>query len=226
MSDKKDDKSAMKPIVEKRLVKHTFTPEELLDLSDRLCNALAAEQNVNAEFDAVKQTFKGRISAAESDVMTLSSTLRARFEMRQKECEIRFRLADKKKDVVCVETGELIATEDMTDNDLQMELIQAESAFERREEIVLFEAGPDRGILAVGKQKDRWFTALRMRIGDKQIEQRLDSEQKSTKKRWDAVNSAATSALKWINDTVGTKEAEGFEEGIEKAIEPHKERVE
>lgn len=228
MSEKKEqpNKSEIKPIVEKRLVKHTFNPVERLELSEQLCVALADEENANAEFDAVKATFKGKIANAESLVSTLASSIRAGFEMRNKDCEIRFRLPDRKKDVVCIETGELVATEDMSANDMQMELIQAESAFENREEIELFRAGPDAGILVVGKLKDRWFAALRIQIGDKRLEQRLDSEQKSTKARWDAINTRATAAIKWINDTCGTKEAEGFEPLIGKAIEGQKEKVE
>lgn len=220
-----DTKPTEKPIIIRRSVKHNFAPSERLDLGDQMVKALADKTLIEDEFEAVKSQYKAKITAAESQVNALAATLRAGFEMRVKDCSVTFR-PDRKKEIHVVETGELSAVEDMTSDDLQLDLIRAESVFELREEIQFCQAGTDQGLIVVGRMKERWYSALRIKIGLNAIQERLDSEQRAFKQRFDAVNTAARRAQDWLDSNLGKDNAKGFVDLLAKAVEPHKERVE
>lgn len=221
----KESKPELKPIIVKRAVKHTFTREEREEMNVELLNQFDACKNAEAEFDSVKASYKAKISEAEAGRDTIASQLRAGFEMRQKECRVEFSPAEQKKRFYVVETGELAATEPMSSEDYQQDLIQAESSFELREEITLYHTGTDKGVLIVGRMKGKWFSALRMRLGTPEIQERLDSEQPCFKKRFDAIAKAAKRAMEWLKSQ-DKKSAEGFEDPILAIIEKHREREE
>jgi hypothetical protein len=83
----------------------------------------------------------------------------------------------------------------------------------------------DAGILVVGRLNDRWFSAVRATVGNKSIDERLDSEQRSYKNRFDAIKVAAKNASQWLKDNF-KDHAKGFEAPIATAVEAHKERAE
>lgn len=212
-----------------RSVKHMFTQAENLDMNTRLLNALDSKDNTEMDFEAVKADHKTKLAAADALVGSLRSSLRTGFEMRVKDCRCVYRPKEKKKDFFLLNpdgsNGELVATEDMTGEDMQMELIQAEAKFERREEITLWDEGNDKGIIVVGRLDGRWYCALRLRVGQCILQERLDSLQKSVKERFPAVKGGATRAVEWLESNL-PKDAQGFKEPILNAIEPHKERAE
>lgn len=221
---KQEPKTDNKPVIIKRVVEHKFTDAEQAKLSKELVTALTRARVAEDELAAIKKTYSAKVDEAKARVGSLASVLEAGFEPREKECRVEFIPAEKRKKIFLVETGALLVTEDMLPADFEQDLIQAESNFERREEIVLWEAGLDKGVLVVGRIAGKWFSALRLRIAKTKLDERLDSEQKSVKKRWDAVQTAAKRALEWVKANV--KEFEGFKPLIEKAVEPHKEREE
>lgn len=106
-----------------------------------------------------------------------------------KECKVVFRPKDRKKDFFVVETGEAVGTEDMTNDDMQQELLQAPQ-------------GNDKAVLVIGKQGKRWFSSLRLRVGVFELQERLDSEQKSYKEREDAIRDAANRSKAWLKSNV------------------------
>lgn len=224
----------IKPIIVKKNVKHNFTPEEVAALNVDFRNAYQNLKSVEAEFDNVKAVWKAKVTESESRMETLSATLNAGFEMRTKECAVIFRPADKKKDFVLIvegdegeaEAGPIIATEDMTDDDFHQDLVQAESCFDHRKELDLWEAGSDHGRLIIGNIKGRWFSALRCNVGAQEIVERLDSEQMSFKARHDAIKRAAKRCSDWLKDTVGKDAAKGFDEKITAIVEAEKEKAE
>lgn len=227
MKDTKEKETTpqVPPPVIKRSVKHTFTEPERSALSTELINALAMKSTTEADFDSVKASYKAKVSEAESRVESIAAALRCGFEMRPKDCNVIFRTKDRKKDIICIETKEIVATEDMTADDLQMDLLAAESKFECREEIILFEAGDDRGVLAVGRLGKLWYGALRLKVGKNALQERLDSEQKAAKRRADAIVSTAKRASEWLKANL--KElSKGFEQPLAKALEAQLEREE
>lgn len=212
------------PIICKKSVKHTFNPEEKAQLAQDLLQALSDLKTAESDFDSIKASFKAKISEAEAKIQTVSSTMRAGFEMRVKECTVKMRPNDKKKDFYV--DGMIVLTEDMTSDDFQEDLLRAESLFSKKVELVLWDAGEDHGRLIVGEQGGRWFTALRCNIGAAKLEDRLDSEQPSSKKRFDAITRAGKRAVEWVTEVMGKEASKGICELIAPVIDKEREKVE
>lgn len=221
-----DKKPKPEPIIVKRQVKHVFTPAELAALNEQVLNAMAENSTAEQDATAMKATLKAHVEETKARMNSLAATARAKFEMREKDCSVTFRVPQKLKDITCIETGELVATEPLTDSDLQMELVQAEKAFDPQSTIQLFQAGVDKGIVIVGQFKNRWYSAARITIGGKKLEQRLDSEQKAFKERVDAINFAVKGAFAWIEEAFDSKVAAGFKASFDKTVEAQKEKAE
>lgn len=234
-----------KPIIVKKNVRHDFSPDEIAGLNVDFRQSFANLKAVESEFDNVKAVWKSKTTEAESRMEVLNATLQAGFEMRQKDCVVMFRPADKKKDfylpqkieelvgpvwdvseISGIDDLDPVLTEDMTQADFEQDLIQAEAAFDNRVEIILWEAGNDVGRLIVGSQKGKWFAAIRGNVGAIKIEERLDGEQMATKKRHDAIVRAAKRVQDWLKVNLGKDAAKGFEQGIDEACEGEREKAE
>ena len=215
---------------ETKTVRHDFTPEERNEIGGDLARAIATARGVEEEFDEVKAAYKAKLTSAQARIGTLSTSLMNGFELRAAKCRVVYRPKDRKKDFFLVDAPEdapPVLTEDMEQEDYAQDLIQAESKFENREEIQLFNpAAGSSGTLVVGRQKGRWFSALRITVGHSRIEERLDSEQKSVKARWDAVRLAGKRAMDWLTETLGAEAAKGFKDPIQTALDAHREREE
>ncbi len=221
------------PKIEKKQIKHTFTEPERNTIGGDLARSIAGLRGVEAEFDQVKASYKAKTTEAEAKIDNLSTSLMNGFEMRNLPCVVQFRPKDRKKDYY-LETlwnernGEtpIVLTEDMTAQDFEQDLIQAESKFDHREEIQLFQATEqDSGILVVGRFAGKWFGALRLKIGKLEISERLDSEQKCFKKRPDAVNHGVKRAADWAKENL-KEHAKGFDDSFRAVVDAHQERAE
>lgn len=213
-------------------LRHDFTPAEKAALGLSLAQIFAEMRGIEAEFDQVKDSYKSKLSEKAASIEKNSTDLCNGFDMRNKSCVIVLRPKDKKKDYFLEEgfnekdPGKPVLIEDMTPNDFQQELIEAESKFEHHESIPLFPPTErDRGILVVGSFNHKWYSAIRITVGRHQIEERLDSEQKSFKKRSDAIKVAGDAAIAWFEKTMA-KDAAGFKPGILEVVARNKERVE
>lgn len=220
-----------KPKIETKQLRHDFTDMEKAGMGGDLSRVIAGLRQTQNEADESKASYKAKITAAEAEVDRISTSLMNGWEFRLKRCRVVMRPKDKKKDFFLEDAppgAGPVLTEDMTNADFELDLIAAEGRFDLREEISLFPiAGVSQGIIVVGRFKGRWYTALRINIENKhKIEERLDSEQKSVKARWDAIKLAAGRAQQWLSDTLGDENAAGFKDPIAKAIEAHKEREE
>lgn len=226
---------------EKKSVKHTYSTDERLALGDQLAAAHNQLQLIDCDFQKVKDQFKSQLSAAEAAIQTLSTQIRTGFEMRDKMCVVVYRPVDRKKDYYLLHEAEAahqggiaieayakpVLTEEMTPADFQAELILAESKFDAKEEIPLFlPVNQDAGVLVVGRFEGRWYSALRITVGGRTLEERLDSEQKSVKTRPDCVKQGCKRAQDWLAINLGKDAAKGFEAAILNVIETHKEREE
>jgi len=223
--------NSSKPTIVKKNVRHDFTADEIKQLNVDFGQAYDTLGAVEAEFESVKAVWKSKTTEAESRMTTLRATINAGFEHRLKDCVVVFRPADKKKDFYLAEETlnvdlKPLLTEDMTQADFEQDLIQAEGGFENRAELELWNAGSDVGILIVGRLNKKWFTAVRANVGAARIEERLDSEQVSAKKRFEAIQWAAARLTKWLKANVGKDAAKGFEETIYAAVDAEKEKAE
>jgi len=212
---------------ERRSVRYTFNEEELTQIRAENLDAFDEFRNAEAEAKETAASFKAKLERAKSRMIATHASLRSGFEMRTLEVTVHLRPKDRKKDFRRKDTGELVGTEPMEQEDYQLDLIQAEAEFERREEIQLFPpVGKDFGTLVVGRLMGRWFAALRVSVGPHSLAERLDKEQKAVKHRADAVRQAAKRALEWLTSSLGPDAAKGFELPINNAIAAHKEREE
>jgi len=237
-------KSAHKTV--EALIRHNFSPAERNEIGAELARSVGEVRGVEAEFDQVKANYNARTAAAEAKVDKLSTDLVNGFDMRRELCVIIYRPTERKKYFVRLTTvqdaevggkpfrptpEELPAlaalVDDMTQEDFQAELVQAESEFERRDKVVLFPpAKNDVGELVIGRLKGKWYTALRLQVGSARIAERLDTEQRAFKERKDAVEKGGSRALEWLTQSVGKDAAAGFKGPIQSAIDAQKERVE
>ena len=235
--------SINKPKIIVKKVKHTFSPAEVAELNVDFGQAFDNVQAVNKDADAQKAVLNSKITEAESRMTTLRATINAGFEIRDKRCIVVLMRKEGKK--LCFlesdylraveENGEPgwihcheVATEEMTNDDYQQELLEAESAFELREEIELFKpVGEASGILVVGRLKDKWYSALRVKIpGKVLLEERLDAAQPETKYRADQVHRSVKRFKELLVENLGKDHAKGFDESLAAVIEAHKEREE
>lgn len=227
------------PKIETKSVKHIFTGPERESIGSQLAGTVGGLRGINAEFDQVKAAFKAKITEAEARIDNLSTSLVNGFEMRNERCVVVYRPQDRKKDYYLEsdlpvlersQVGECIAPfpalcEDMSREDFQAELIQAESKFDEQDTIDLFQpTETDFGRLVLGKFAGKWFAALRIKIGRMELTERMDSEQRSFKTRASAVADYVLRAGVWLKENL-REHAKGFEAALASVVEANREKV-
>lgn len=239
MKKKTEEKGPAAPVV-KKSIRHLFTPDEVAEMNVNFRRAYVRLAAIEAEQDSVKSKFKAQLAEQESIMASLDAALQLGWESRHKDCYVVFRPADSKKDYYPVSdgVGELdlagrIAagekpadTEDMTAEDFEQDLLMAEREFERRSEVLLWDAAGDAGKIVVASLRGKWFSAVRANIGGQRLDERLDGEQKCFKHREDAVGAAGRRAMDWLESTLGRETAQGFAAGIVAALEAERGKVE
>lgn len=233
-----------KPKIEKRNIKHVFTPDERAGLHDEFNQAYNNLTAVTAESKSVKDSYKAKETEAQSRMATLNATIQAGFEIRETACVVILDFkagkkfyypetlvddnwrkefpepADWSRDLACI-------TEAITVVDRQQDLLESEAKFEARQDIALFPtAGQDSGQMIVGRLNGKWFSALRVKIGLRVINERLDQEQPCSKKRPDQVKRTLKRFDEWLVENLGREDAKGFQNQIELVKSEHAEREE
>lgn len=195
---------------QKKKIQHKFTPSEVAQLHTDLLNSLADVDMVNGELEQVKASYKAKIAESQCRVTTLRANLGAGFEYRDVDCRCEYAPAIGKKNWYRTDTGELALTEDMTQDDYQVELFEAEWVFNDRREYYLWQPKPkDQASLIIGRNVESWFVALRVRVGAFELQQRLDTEQVSFKNRSMAIEHGLYQLKQWLESNVRDM-AEGF----------------
>lgn len=221
----------------KRSVKHTFTDQDHRQLGGDLARAIQEHRQVEAEFDQIKASFKAKTTAAEATIDKVSTDIANGFEYQDKPCIVIFDIPNGKKNFFLESdldgSGQLpadsipVITDNLTDADRQQELLDAESVFDAKEDIELFKAaGQDAGLLTIGRLENKWYAALRVKIGSRVLTERLDGEQPATKKRPDAVRRAVKRFAEWVGENLGVEASKGFVNDANLAIVAHAEREE
>lgn len=214
------------PKIETKSVKHTFTLEERDEIGGELARALGRLRGVEAEFEQVKASYKSKAAEAEAQIGSLETKRMNGFEFRNERCRLAYFPKERVKRYWledAAEDAEPVLVEPMTQEDYQSDLLLAESKFEERQEIPIFDAGQDRGVLVIGKFSNAWFTALRVKVGKHGLDERLDSEQPCCKKRFDAITKATKRLTEWLVANLGKDAAKGFDEGIAVILESQRE---
>lgn len=213
------------PKIEKKQVKYTFTREEKERISCDLVTELARQSSTELELQQVKSNYKARLDESTSKIGLFTQNLQAGCEYRWVECRVEFRRKDKKKDFFSVETGVLACTEDMTQEDFQLDLALEDSKFDSRVEIPAWNAGPDKAVVVLAKSGEKWVTAIRAKLGVNTLSERLSSEGKTFKERYAAVKTAFGRLSDWVA-SVSPGAEKSFADGFKKILELEKERVE
>lgn len=221
-----------KPLLEilEKNIKHTFSLDERDALGGQLAQALGQLRCIEQEFDQVKASYKSKITEAEALIGSLQTDRVNGFTMRKARVTVDYDTKNRTKYFYLEGAPEgsfAVLSEPMTAEDFQNDLVRSEQKFECRTEFELFPiTGGDYGFLVIGRFSKKWFAALRVRIGSKILEERLDSEQKSVKQRFDAITQAMKRYQEWLKANVGKEAAVGFQDGIHKIITSQKEIVE
>lgn len=211
-----------------KLVKHTFTQQEQVAAGRSLSEALSSKRSLKAELEQMKSDFKSREKTIDAKVTELETAVQNGFRMVHRDCVVVFD-AEKRLKHFYLETDSklenCVATEPMNNEDYVTDLLHAESVFDERSELQIFNPqGDDFGFIIVGKFGKQWYSAIRARIGSKKLDERLDSEQSSYKKRFDAVAKAAARFQKWAKDSFDKDTAAGFEQDVQSLLESNKEK--
>lgn len=219
-----------KPTIVTKYVRHNFDINEKVSLGEELARAHSAIGVLEDEFEQIKSSHKAKVTTHAARISCLGTDIQNGFDLRNQECRMEFDVSRKLRLYYLVSApadAKPVSEEPMDQSDFQSELLQAESKFNHRGEVVLFQpAGSDNGIIAVGELKGRWYSALRIQIGANKINERLDSEQKSYKTRPDAIRTAVKRAGEWISGTMGEQVWKGFADKIKAAEEAEKEKAE
>lgn len=104
---------------------HKFSDPEKLKLNERLIQSMDAQDQIDREFDSVKQEFKSRIEKAQLETDVLRGKLRDGFEMRATRAIVSFNTPEHgRKTFVREDTGEIIRDEAMSHADFNRPLFR------------------------------------------------------------------------------------------------------
>lgn len=119
-----------KPIIETIHAKHTFTQDELLDLSRTLGRTCSQITVLEQEKSAISKDFASRIETKEIERDSLVTKVTSGYEMRPTECVVVLDPKNKSKDYFRCDgdgvRGEFIERREMTPADFQLALPNAE----------------------------------------------------------------------------------------------------
>ena len=119
-----------KPIIETIHAKHTFTQDELLDLSRTLGRTCSQITVLEQEKSAISKDFASRIETKEIERDSLVTKVTSGYEMRPTECVVVLDPKNKSKDYFRCDgdgvRGEFVERREMTPADFQLALPNAE----------------------------------------------------------------------------------------------------
>jgi hypothetical protein len=106
--------------------KHNFNEEEKRQVAADLAEKVQESKRIEDEMVSMKSSFKSKLDVTEALINKLSVDYACGYEMRMLPCSVEFDTKKKEKKFYEAETGALIKTEPMTEEDLQKELFGAE----------------------------------------------------------------------------------------------------
>jgi hypothetical protein len=110
----------MKPIVKDEHVKHEFSAEERVNLSNDLAQKTIELHTAEDDKKAVMSDFKSKIDGLNAGINSCAHKLQSGFEMREKPCLFEFNAENHTVKITVKETGELVDFRAMTQAERQM----------------------------------------------------------------------------------------------------------
>lgn len=100
-----------------------LTQKEIYDAGKSLSDALKRRAECENRLDAVKQQIKGETTQAEGDIAKFSALVSSEKEHRMVDVEVRFDFKADTKTTVRMDTGEIIKSERITDEERQRVMV-------------------------------------------------------------------------------------------------------
>lgn len=236
-------------------VKYTFSNQEMLDLGKDLAGKTTDLGNISDEAKSVAKGYKSKEAEIEGSIGVLTEKIKTGYELRPMKCRVVFRSRDGKKDYFRADTGELALTEQMTNADLQMDLElehKKQAKDEKPKETIkpgeglvtikpedldavqetissTIDIWPDElesmAQLTLYRVKGLWTFAIQANVGDWVYFSQIDTSEKGSKERYDAIKRAMKLLRAEMKDGIG-EAAEGFYAHIDRVLEAESGKVE
>jgi len=105
-------------------LKCQLTEEEWVETAEQMSEAIDALKELEDDRQAFAKDMKARMAAKEAEVNRLNNLCRAKYEWRDAPCQRRFDFNNRKIVVTRDDTGEVVWSREMREDELQMELEQ------------------------------------------------------------------------------------------------------
>jgi hypothetical protein len=114
--------SKIKTTHETRLLRCELSQEEILKAGEALAKAMKDGQKLVAESESIKRALKAREAQIESEKMVQQSKIQDKFEMRNVPVDLILDYQKQEARAVRTDTGEIVDSRKMTQEELQMDL--------------------------------------------------------------------------------------------------------
>lgn len=114
--------------IKKEYLKCVLSHNELLEYGNGLARLHAEANELKEQAKSVASDFKAKIDAAGSEAGIFARAIQNGFEYRDVECEVDRDFETKKVYTTRLDTGEIIKSRDMTQEEMQGRLFEAEKA--------------------------------------------------------------------------------------------------
>lgn len=115
-------KQKFKRTAKTELCKCMLTKEEKLDYGQAMADAQAERTALEGQLTSVKKEYQGKIDAATATAERLGGIIRSGYEFRTTDCEQVMNWSDKTVKVIRLDTGEVVSSRRMTEEEKQMPL--------------------------------------------------------------------------------------------------------
>lgn len=104
------------------MLKCELTQEELLEFGESLANVQSDLKELESQLTGIKNEYKAKTTAKESEEERLGNLLRQKYEMRNVDCNVTYDFDEGTVTTTRLDSGELVGSRQMTDAELQREL--------------------------------------------------------------------------------------------------------
>ncbi len=108
------------------LLKVELTDEEILELSKRSAKAHSERGRLESDLDGIKKRYKADIEEKENEISECSGLINCGYEYRDIDCEWTFYWKKGKKELVRLDTGEVVRTLMIQPHERQKQIAQDE----------------------------------------------------------------------------------------------------
>ena len=103
-------------------LRHDFSKDEIDEMNKRLARQTQALRHKEGEKKAITAQFSSEIESIDAELGSLADKLNSGFEHRQMKCVVNFDWDKGKKHAIHPETGEIVQTQDISDEERQGKL--------------------------------------------------------------------------------------------------------